>query len=131
MHWARLELPEGRVCVANLHATAGIPERAAAEVITAAEHALAWAEGEPLIFGGDLNLRPARDPEVFEELRDRMRLAAPTGPGAIDHLLVRGLEVLERPRRLAPEERELVEPDGLRIRLSDHAPVSGTFALAR
>jgi endonuclease/exonuclease/phosphatase family metal-dependent hydrolase len=131
MLWARLELPEGRVCVANLHASAHVPERAAAEVITAAEHALACAEGEPLVFGGDLNLRPARDPEVFEELRGRMRLDAPTGPGAIDHLLVRGLEVHERPRGLAPEERELVEPDGLRIRLSDHAPVSGTFALPR
>ena len=50
---------------------------------------------------------------------------------AIDHLLVRGLEVVERPRRLAPERRELTEPDGLRIRLSDHAPVSGAFALSR
>jgi endonuclease/exonuclease/phosphatase family metal-dependent hydrolase len=131
MQWARLELPEGRVCVANLHASAHVPERAAAEVITAAEHAVAWAGREPLIFGGDLNLRPARNPEAFEELRDRIRLAAPTAPEAIDHLLVRGLEVIERPRRLAPEERELVEPDGLRIRLSDHAPLTGTFALAR
>ena len=37
----------------------------------------------------------------------------------------------ERPRRLAPERRELTEPDGLRIRLSDHAPVSGAFVLSR
>jgi endonuclease/exonuclease/phosphatase family metal-dependent hydrolase len=130
MHWARLDLPEGRVCVANLHASAGLPERAAVEVVRAAEHALAWAGDEPLVFGGDLNLRPARNPEPFEVLRGR-GLSAPTAPDAIDHLLVRGLEVLERPRRLAPERRELTEPDGLRIRLSDHAPVIGTFGLAR
>jgi endonuclease/exonuclease/phosphatase family metal-dependent hydrolase len=131
MHWARLELPEGRLCVANLHASAGLPERAATEVVRAAEHALAWTGREPLVFGGDLNLRPARNPEPFEILRDRMGLAAPTAPDAIDHLLVRGLEVLERPHRMAPERRELAEPDGLRIRLSDHAPVTGTFGLAR
>ena len=131
MQWARLELPEGRVCVANLHASAGLPERAAAEVVRAAEHAVAWSEQDPLIFGGDLNLRPARSPEPFEELRERMRLAAPTAPDAIDHLLVRGLEVIERPRRLAPERRELIESDRLRIRLSDHAPVYGAFARSR
>jgi endonuclease/exonuclease/phosphatase family metal-dependent hydrolase len=131
MQWARLELPEGRVCVANLHASAGLPERAAAEVVRAAEHALAWSDGDPLVFGGDLNLRPGRELEPFEELRERMQLAAPTAPDAIDHLLVRRLEVTERPRRLAPERRELTEPNGLRIRLSDHAPVSGAFALSR
>jgi endonuclease/exonuclease/phosphatase family metal-dependent hydrolase len=131
MHWARLHLPEGRVCVANLHASAGLPERAAAEVVRAAEHALAWAGGEPLVFGGDLNLRPARNPEPFEILRERMRLAAPTAPDAIDHLLVRGLVVRERPQRLAPERREVIDANGLRIRLSDHAPVGGAFARAR
>jgi endonuclease/exonuclease/phosphatase family metal-dependent hydrolase len=131
MQWARLALPEGRVCVANLHASAGLPERAAVEVVRAAEHAVAWSEEDALIFGGDLNLRPGSDPEPFEELRERMRLAAPTAPGAIDHLLVRGLEVTERPRRLAPARRELTDAEGLRIRLSDHAPVGGAFRLAR
>jgi endonuclease/exonuclease/phosphatase family metal-dependent hydrolase len=131
MQWARLALPEGRVCVANLHASAGLPEQAAAEVVRAAEHALAWSERDPLVFGGDLNLRAGRNPEPFEELRRRMQLAAPTAPDAIDHLLVRGLTVTDRPRRLAPERRELTEPDGLRIRLSDHAPVYGAFALSR
>jgi endonuclease/exonuclease/phosphatase family metal-dependent hydrolase len=129
MQWARLELPEGRVCVANLHASAGLPERAAVEVVRAAEHALTWAAGDPLIFGGDLNLRASRTPEPFEILRERMRLAAPTAPDAIDHLLVRGLEVVERPRRLAAERRELTESGGLRIRLSDHAQVIATFAV--
>ena len=71
MHWARLELPEGQVCAANLHASAGLPERAATEVVRAAEHAIAWSDGDPLVFGGDLNLRPRRNPEPFEELRER------------------------------------------------------------
>jgi endonuclease/exonuclease/phosphatase family metal-dependent hydrolase len=131
MQWTRLALPEARVCVANLHASAGLPERAAAEVVRAAEHAVGWSQDDPLVFGGDLNLRPGRDPGPFEELRERMRLTGPTAPDAIDHLLVRGLEVSERPRRLAPERRELTEPGGLRIRLSDHAPVSGAFARSR
>ncbi len=131
MQWVRLELPQGRVCVANLHASAGLPERAAAEVVRAAEHAVAWSEEDPLVFGGDLNLRPSRNPEPFELLHERMQLAAPTAPDAIDHLLARALAVIERPRRLAPERRELTEPSGLRIRLSDHAPVYGAFGPSR
>jgi endonuclease/exonuclease/phosphatase family metal-dependent hydrolase len=128
MHWARLELPAaGRVCVANLHASAGLPLKAAAEVVAAAEAAVGWSAGDPLVFGGDLNLRPRVDPEPFQTLRARFDLREPTAPDAIDHLLVRGLEIAEPPRRLAPERRELVESDGLRIRLSDHAPVTATF----
>jgi len=124
MQWARLD---GGVCVANLHATAGRRERAAAEVTRAAVAAVEWSGNDPLVIGGDLNLRPARDPEPFTELRERFGLGEPTGPRAIDHLLARGLELLERPRQLAPEERELDDPSGLRIRLSDHAPVVATF----
>ena len=129
MIWARVELPAGRVCVANLHASAGRPEAAAAEVLRAAEQAFDWAGGDPLVLGGDFNLRPRRDPEPFVLLRERFGLAEPTGPAAIDHLLARGLEVVERPRRLDPAERELTEPGGRRIRLSDHAPVAARFGL--
>ena len=131
MLWARVELPEGRVCVANLHASAGLPDKAAAEVEAAAERAVAWADGDPLVFGGDLNLRPRRDPEPFARLRERFDLRDPTGPDAIDHLLVRGLGVAERPRRLPPESREVAEPDGLLLRLSDHAPVVAEFTMRR
>jgi endonuclease/exonuclease/phosphatase family metal-dependent hydrolase len=115
MHWARLD---SGVCVANLHASAGLPERAALEVVAAAEAATAWSGGGPLVFGGDLNLRPARQPEPFAELRDRFGLGEPTGPRAIDHLLVRGLRVAERPRQLEPDAR---------MGLSDHAPVLAEF----
>jgi endonuclease/exonuclease/phosphatase family metal-dependent hydrolase len=128
MQWARLELPGvGRVCVANLHASAGRAVQASAEVLRAADAAVGWSGDDPLVFGGDLNLRPARDPEPFAELRERFGLAEPTDPQAIDHLLARGLEAVERPRRLPAVERELEGPGGLRIRLSDHAPVVATF----
>ena len=85
-------------CVANLHAsTRG---RAARELLAAAAGGGRFSEGDPLVFGGDLNLRPAHDPEVFAELHERLELGDPTGPAAIDHLLARGLRVVERPRRL-------------------------------
>ena len=113
MLWARLELPAARVCVANLHATAGFPLQAAAEVEAAASRAVGWARGDPL---------------VFLRLRERFDLAEPTAPDAIDHLLGRGLDVVERPRRLPPELRELTDRDGLLLRLSDHAPVTATFS---
>jgi endonuclease/exonuclease/phosphatase family metal-dependent hydrolase len=124
MQWVRLE--DG-VCVANLHASAGRPDRAGAEVVRAGEAAVAWSGEEPLVLGGDFNLRPAVQPEPFAELRERFALGEPTAPRAIDHLLARGLEVAEPPRRLAPEQRELPDAGGLRIRLSDHAPVAATF----
>jgi endonuclease/exonuclease/phosphatase family metal-dependent hydrolase len=130
MLFARLELDQGRrLCVANLHASAGLPRAASAEVERAAGAAVQWADADPLVFGGDLNLRPRSTPEVFERLRDRFGLAPPTGPDAIDHLLVRGLETVEQPARLPPERREVAGPDGLRIRLSDHAPVVAAFRM--
>jgi endonuclease/exonuclease/phosphatase family metal-dependent hydrolase len=124
----------GRVelCVGNLHATAGNRAEAEADVRRAAERALRFAGSRPLILGGDFNLRP-RAPQIFDELERTFGLAAPTADDAIDHLLVRGLEVVEPPRRWAPEQRELPfrEPDSsaLRLRLSDHAPVEAAFAL--
>ena len=89
------------LCVANLHATAHRPELAAEDVLRAAAAAAEWAGGAPLLFGGDLNLRPVESPAVFAELRERFGLAAPTAPDAIDHLLARGLEIVERPAALA------------------------------
>jgi endonuclease/exonuclease/phosphatase family metal-dependent hydrolase len=128
MHWTRLERPgEERLCVANLHATAGRPAQAGTEVLAAAEAAVGWSGHAPLVFGGDLNLRPAGEPGVFELLEERFGLREPTAPDAIDHVLARGLEIAEPPRRLAPERRELTEPDGRRLRLSDHRPIVARF----
>jgi len=130
MLWARVELRAGEtVCFANLHASAGLPQKATTEVLAAAFAATEWSEGNPLIFGGDLNLRPARDPFPFVELRERFGLGEPTGPNTIDHLLARGLELVEAPRRLRAEQRELPQPDGRRLRLSDHAPVLAQWSV--
>jgi endonuclease/exonuclease/phosphatase family metal-dependent hydrolase len=128
MVWARVRLAGGQlVCVANLHASAGLPERASAELVAAAARAVEWSGADPLVFGGDTNLRPARTPAPFAELRERFGLGDPTGPDAIDHILARGLDVTEAQRQLPPEHRELTVEHGLRLRLSDHAPVVGRF----
>lgn len=116
---AELEHPgAGRLAVANMHLTAGDPRRAAAELTRALDAALPG----PLIFGGDLNVRPFQAPEAYEPL------GPPTGPKSIDHVFGLGLTVVEPPRRLPDERRELPEA-GLRLRLSDHAPVVATFRM--
>ena len=128
------------LCVANLHATNDRPDIAGPEVLRAAETAIEWAGNAPLLFGGDLNLRPAEQPEVFEQLRDGYGLAPPTGPHAIDHLLARDIELVEPPVPLLHPEVERPadyrgplgvwrREAGRRIRLSDHAPVGATYAL--
>lgn len=117
------------LCIANLHATNDRPDLATEDVLLAARAADEFAGEAPLIFGGDLNLRPAEDPAVFERLGEKFGLAAPTAPRAIDHLLVRGLEVLEPPTPWPPERREL-PLEGRALRLSDHAPLQARFALA-
>jgi endonuclease/exonuclease/phosphatase family metal-dependent hydrolase len=117
------------LCVANLHATNDEPELATQDVLRAASLATEWAAGEPLIFGGDLNLRPAEDPELFDRLREEFGLAGTTAPDAIDHLLSRDLEVVEPASAWPPERREL-SVDGRALRLSDHAPVAARFAIA-
>lgn len=117
------------VCVANLHATNDWPRLAVADVLRAARAALAWAGGAPLIFGGDLNLRPGKQPRIFERLHDEFGLAPATAPDAIDHILCRGLEVVEPPTPWPPEQREL-EVEGRALRLSDHTPVQARFRVA-
>jgi endonuclease/exonuclease/phosphatase family metal-dependent hydrolase len=127
MIWARLEHPEhGQICAANLHATAHVPKAAERDVRDAALTALDWSRELPLVFGGDLNLRPA-ETELFDWLASEHGFSPPTAPDAIDHILARGLEVAEPPRRLPPESRELRQPCGRAIRLSDHAPVAAAF----
>jgi endonuclease/exonuclease/phosphatase family metal-dependent hydrolase len=120
MQWARLELPaDGRVCVANLHASAGLPRKASAGVILSGAVAIRWSGEEPVVVGGDFNLRPRRQPGPFAKLRE-LGFGEPTAPDAIDHLLARGLRTAEAPRVLAPRVR-----DGLT--LSDHGPVTAAF----
>jgi endonuclease/exonuclease/phosphatase (EEP) superfamily protein YafD len=112
--------------VANLHVSTE-PSSAEKELILAAERATEFAGDGPLLFGGDFNVRPKQS-DVFGRLAERFGLAPPTGPDRLSHLLARGLEVVEHPTALPPETRDRVDPDtGLKIRLSDHHPVVGSF----
>jgi endonuclease/exonuclease/phosphatase family metal-dependent hydrolase len=120
MHWVRLD---GGVCAANLHASTGRGPKTVAEVLRAARAAVEWSGADALVFGGDLNVSPADRTGAFAQLEE-LGFGKATGPDAIDHLLARGLRV-----RVSPEvvEREIEAPDGVRIRLSDHAPVLAEF----
>ena len=130
------------ICVANLHASEA---RGAAEqeVLAAARTAVEWAEGAPLIFGGDLNLRPASSRALFDQLASELGLEGPTGGEVVDHVLSRGLERPVAAERWEPARREVPDPTAsepggpwaaepkppLPIRLSDHAPVELTLRL--
>ena len=95
------------IWVTNLHATAHDPDAAWRDGRLAAASALGWAVEEPVVFGGDFNLR---DPS-FDGFRR-------VGGRDVDHVFVAGLEpiggvdVLERGR------------------LSDHAPLAVTLGRA-
>ena len=122
------------VCIANLHAS-GARTAAEREVGEAAGVALGWAEGSPLILGGDLNLRPETSPALYAELAELGFVGSPLA-GSIDQLLGHRLELLEPPEAWPAAARELPDPtareqsDALPIRLSDHAPVQARFRVA-
>jgi endonuclease/exonuclease/phosphatase family metal-dependent hydrolase len=124
MAFARLR---SGVCIANLHAST-VARLAEPELRLAAQTAVDWAGDEPLILGGDFNLRSRHSP-VFGELAQLFELVAPTAPDSIDHLLVRRLAIVDPPTPWAPEDREL-PCRGLRLRLSDHTPVEARFRTA-
>ncbi|HEX8074977.1 MAG TPA: endonuclease/exonuclease/phosphatase family protein [Thermoleophilaceae bacterium] len=128
MLFASLDGPGGRrLAVANLHGATGHGPEASGQVIAAAERALDWAGGVPLVFGGDLNLRPRRAPETYEHLERRLGLSAPADRHALDHLLTNGLRPLQAPRALPDGAREVPDGRGRVIRLSDHPLVAGGF----
>jgi endonuclease/exonuclease/phosphatase family metal-dependent hydrolase len=127
MQWLRMHDESGAaLCVANLHASAHRPARAAQEVERAARAAIEWSNGRPLILGGDFNVRPAEQPWIYEHLAAE-GFSQPTGARLIDHLLARGAHVVEPPRQLPAERREVQAGDATRVRLSDHAVVVGAF----
>ena len=128
MIWARLGHPEhAPVTVATLHATAHDPGAAAHDVERAARTACAWSAELPLVFGGDLNLRMSERPDAFARLVADLALSGARPGRAIDHILARGLSTLREPEALAPERREISDPSGLLIRLSDHTPVVASY----
>ncbi len=129
MLWVLLERPDGaRLAAATLHATARVEAAAARDVELAAERAVEWAGGVPLLFGGDLNLRPRTAAGAFEHLRERFGLWPPTSARAIDHVFVRCLEPFAPPALTPPEWRELRGWDDRALRLSDHDAVALDFA---
>jgi endonuclease/exonuclease/phosphatase family metal-dependent hydrolase len=131
MSLVRLGAGPTAVCVANVHLSTGPRVQTERELNRAAANAVAWAAGEPLLLGGDFNVRPWSS-TVYGDLDRRFGLVTPTAPDAIDHLLVCGMQILERPRPWTPARRELQldTPAGpRRLRLSDHAPVQATFVL--
>lgn len=127
---ARVELASGRrLVVANVHLSVPSTGQGGAEAVLAARLATEWAGVDPVVLGGDLNLRPRDHRAAFAALRDRFALAPASGPRSIDHLLASGLEVIEPPAALPTAARDVAGPDGLAIRLSDHAPVAATFGV--
>jgi len=86
--------------VSNLHAQVHSEARAQADMARGAALTLEWARGAPAVFGGDTNTRAPRAAGF-----------AVAGGHDVDFVLVRGLRVTGRARRLR------------RGGLSDHAPV--------
>jgi endonuclease/exonuclease/phosphatase family metal-dependent hydrolase len=120
----RLQAGERSLLVANLHATSYPPDDRLpdAELRRAFAFigALASAD-DPVVVAGDFNV-------TFERSRTLQALTAPESgfsrPGAgIDHIVVRGCDVVSGPTPWPLERREY---NGVRI--SDHAPVEVVLA---
>jgi endonuclease/exonuclease/phosphatase family metal-dependent hydrolase len=116
----RLDLAEEArsAVVANMHLTSYARDRslADAELRRAAEFSTGLARaGEPVLLCGDFNLTVATSP-ALRELTGAGGFSR-QGPG-IDHVLVRGLDVVEGPSVWPPERRTVSG----RL-LSDHAPL--------
>jgi endonuclease/exonuclease/phosphatase family metal-dependent hydrolase len=115
----RLRLADGRVVLAaNLHATSYRDKRIPdAELLRAATFIDALARpGEPVILGGDFNVTTVSSP-TLRALSSPEWGFSQAGPG-LDHVLVRGLDVVAGERHWPDERRR----QGARL-LSDHAPV--------
>lgn len=118
---------EGGPVIFNLHASTGMP-RAPEDILRAASLADRRAAGQPIVFGGDLNVRPELAPWLFDRLADDHGLELPEGasPDSIDQILSAGA-LFANSKRPASGWREFRDPDsGLMARLSDHDPVLAT-----
>jgi endonuclease/exonuclease/phosphatase family metal-dependent hydrolase len=124
----------GIVCVGNMHLSGGARAQAERELRRAAKATVAWAQGDPLVFAGDFNLRPKSSPDPFAQLARDFGLVGVTSADAIDHILARGLDRVGPTAHWEAARRELEVPrngETRRIRLSDHAPVAVTFGTSR
>ncbi len=98
MHGVRLD---GAGWIVNLHASTHPPDQRRADLLGAAATALGWAEGGPLVFGGDLNSTQPAMPGL-----------AHVGGHHVDHVFVAG-------RDAGPGAVEVLDA----APLSDHAPI--------
>jgi endonuclease/exonuclease/phosphatase family metal-dependent hydrolase len=96
------------VWVINLHATAHDTAAAERDGATAAAAALRWADGDPVVLGGDFNLRTPQWPGFIS-----------AGGHDVDHLFIAG--ALKALRAAEVLDRGV---------LSDHAPVAVDLGLA-
>ena len=80
MLWARVELPEGRVCVANLHASAGLPAAAARRWSAPPSGRSNGPPATRWCSAATSTCARRRDPEAFVALRERFGLGEPTAP---------------------------------------------------
>jgi endonuclease/exonuclease/phosphatase family metal-dependent hydrolase len=100
-------LADGTV-IANVHASTRV-RLAEQELSRLSELALAWADGAPVVLGGDLNLRAPRPPDALVHVAAR----------DVDHLFATGLE-----RHGEPQIHErLALVAGCTLELSDHPPL--------
>jgi endonuclease/exonuclease/phosphatase family metal-dependent hydrolase len=120
VHAVRVAIPDGRtIVVANMHATNYRPDKRLADVelLRAAAFADALARpDEPVVLGGDFNVTIVSSPTLRALSTSEWGFSA-AGPG-VDHVLIRGLDLLEGERAWPPDRRRA---NG-RL-LSDHAPV--------
>ncbi len=121
------------LCIANLHASEA-RESAERELEMAAGVAVSWAAGDPLVFGGDFNLRAATSGPLLEGLLASHGLQGrPSSPQSVDHIRSRGMAQLAAASAWMPAWRDVPEPApptgsrALPIRLSDHAPIEAVF----
>src|SRR6185437_6603232 len=125
---AQLARLQDGTCVVNFHASTR-PARAEQELSRLWRKALAWAGADPLILGGDLNLRSPSAPQRAQAEGGPIEHVAGSG---VDHLFARGLAGADVDE-LAPGgegasnhvhilARE-VPLDGKHVELSDHAPL--------
>lgn len=102
-------------CVANVHASARVP-LAEAEVEDLWQRAVRFANGAPLILGGDLNLRSPRIPRAP---RDEDASIVHAAARDVDHVFLRGLT----PSAPAVRLERATPLDGRWVELSDHIPL--------
>lgn len=116
-----------RILAACTHCATN-PRVAEVELRRARDHVIDWADGLPILVGGDLNVgpgHPALDLLTQQGFREEI-------PGVgIDHIFSRGLAAIGG-RRWRPEERDLgvrVRGGLRRVRMSDHDLVEGMYRL--